>query len=65
MSNAVEGNVKLLQLLDQARKVHPTPLDVYEQRVSFIYGQLGPKSNVTREQIVENLRLMGIVRPES
>lgn len=59
------GRETLAALIEKARNHVMTPLEIYEQRVSWIYGQLGPESEVTREEIEHNLASMGYARPEA
>lgn len=55
----------LRELLDAARNHVMTPLEIYEQRISWIYGQYGPDSIVTREEIEERLACLGYTRPDA
>jgi hypothetical protein len=42
---------ELLEALQKSLARKPTVKDIQEQRVSFVYGSLGSKSNMTREQV--------------
>lgn len=52
-------------LLEKARKHVMTAKESYEQRVSFIWGQMKPESPVTREEIKQYLATVGIHDPEA
>lgn len=54
---------ELSALLENARKHKMSPKEVYEQRVSWIYGQLNPDTGLTKEQIKARLAEEGIVDP--
>ena len=41
----------LLQALERATTRQPTRDELFEQRVSFVYGSVDSKSSVTREQV--------------
>ena len=41
----------LLRALENASRRHPTRDELFEQRVSFVYGSMDSKSGVTREQV--------------
>lgn len=41
----------LLRALQGALAKKPTPREIMNQRVSFVFGSLDAKSNVTREQV--------------
>ncbi len=42
---------ELLDALQRSLGRKPTAKDIQEQRVSFVYGSLSSKSNVTRDQV--------------
>ena len=42
---------ELLTALQESLNRRPTAHEIQEQRVSFVYGSLSSKSNVTREQV--------------
>lgn len=46
---------QLRQALDRARNHKMTPQEVFEQRVSFIYGQMPKAATATREDVRLNL----------
>lgn len=55
---------RLATLLEKARKHVMTPLEIYEQRVSWIYGELGLQGReVTREYVEQVLLNNGISKP--
>lgn len=60
------GNVKtaseLLSALAAGAAKRPSADELFEQRVSFIYGSVGSKSNVTRDQIRKVLEAEGVDR---
>lgn len=58
-------HVRLNQLLQEAVNKLMTPLDSYEQRVSWVYGQLKPGSAVTRAEIEARLLEMGYAKPDA
>lgn len=47
---------ELNELLRKAAQYKMTPEERFEQRVSFVYGQLPFESKVTKEEVRENLR---------
>lgn len=48
---ALKTNGALLEALKNAASKKPSAKEVQEQRVSFVFGSLGSKSNVTREHV--------------
>lgn len=42
---------ELLEALRGALAKKPTPQDILEQRVSFVFGSLGADNSVTREKV--------------
>lgn len=52
------------KLIDQAMSHQITPKEAYEQRVSFVYGNLNPKSRITREKVKKVLAEQGYVDPD-
>lgn len=56
----------LEHLLKKAREHQMTPKEKYEQRVSFVYGQLAfnPKRTITKEDVRRILAEQGVVDPE-
>lgn len=42
---------QLLALLEQAKHHKLTPNELFEQRVSFVYGQLGPDNKLTKDEV--------------
>lgn len=42
---------ELLEALQKSLVRKPTAKEIQEQRVSFVYGSLSSKSNVTRDQV--------------
>lgn len=54
MNNVLLGlktNEDLLNKLQQAATRKPSPNDILEQRVSFVFGSIKPSSGVTRERV--------------
>ena len=49
--NCPPTNPELLALIERARHYKMTPEDYREQRVSFVYGQMGHKSGWTKDQV--------------
>lgn len=45
----------LLEALQASLSRKPTAEEVREQRVSFVYGSLSSRSNVTRDQVRQRL----------
>ena len=45
----------LLEALSKGVSVHPSFKDLFEQRVSFIYGSMSSDSDITRDRIREVL----------
>lgn len=54
---------QLRALLDAAKTHVMTPKEAYDQRVSWIWGNLPDESTITVEQIKEQLVRQGIVEP--
>jgi hypothetical protein len=48
---ACRTDPKLLALLDKAAKRRITPMEVFEQRVSWCWGILGDESGLTKDQV--------------
>ena len=42
-------------LIERARDYVMTPEEVFEQRVSFVYGQLGEKNKLTKQEVADYL----------
>lgn len=58
-------NPELQRLLEAAKDHKMTPAEVWDQRVSFVYGQLMDCApDVTREQIIEQATKLYGPRPE-
>lgn len=51
----LKTNANLLEALQESLSRKPTIEEVREQRISFVYGSLSSKSNVTREQVRKRL----------
>jgi hypothetical protein len=54
MENAFLGLKTDQHLLDKLQQVaahRPSPHEILEQRVSFVYGSMKPSSGVTRERV--------------
>lgn len=51
----IKTDSALLEALQRASSVKQTPDEIFQQRVSFIYGSMKPDSNVTRERIKQIL----------
>jgi len=47
----LRSSSKLLRALESAALRHPTRDELFEQRVSFVYGSMDSKSGVTREMV--------------
>ncbi|MFK4075903.1 hypothetical protein ACI2KX_19515 [Ectopseudomonas khazarica] len=47
----IQTNAELLGALQGATRHKQTASELLEQRVSFVYGSMGQKSGVTREQV--------------
>lgn len=47
----LKTNPDLLRALEKAAHRKQTADEIREQRVSFVYGSVGPKNEVTREQV--------------
>lgn len=47
----IKTNDALLTRLTRSVTREPTPHEIFEQRVSFVYGSMNPESSVTREQV--------------
>lgn len=48
-------NIELEKLLKKARSHKMTPEERFEQRVSWVYGQLPKESTVTKEEVRKRL----------
>lgn len=48
---ALKTNSALLEALKNAASKKPSAKEVQEQRISFVFGSLGSKSNATREHV--------------
>lgn len=42
---------ELLELLERAKHRKLTPDELFEQRVSFVYGQIGSDSKLTKDEV--------------
>lgn len=62
------GNIatspELLALLEKARAHVMTPAEVFEQRVSFVFGMLSSKSKLTRDDVRQFLIKQNGIPPE-
>lgn len=57
---------ELRQLLEKAAKHIMTPKEIYEQKVSWIYGQLiDVQPEITKEEIKDQLKKLGVVDPDT
>lgn len=56
----------LENLLKKASEHQMTPKEKYEQRISFVYGQLAfdPKRKITKEGVRRTLAEQGVIDPE-
>lgn len=52
---APKTDESLLRRLDEAAKAGLTKAEVYQQRVSFVFGNLPNDSTLTRQQVAEEL----------
>lgn len=53
--NQLHTEDKLLSKIRESAKIHPTPDELIEQRVSYIFGAISSESSVSREQIREKI----------
>lgn len=62
MRNVLFGapNPELQSRLERAATYVMSPEEIKEQRVSFIYGQLGVSSKLTKDEVREHLRMRGM-----
>lgn len=59
-----ETSKELQELIAKAKDYVMTPQEKLEQKVSFVYGQMGHKSGITKEQVRANiLKNQGYVIP--
>lgn len=55
----------LTKLLNEALKRVPTPQELWDQRVSFVYGQLAfSNPNITKEEVAKRAEALYGPRPK-
>lgn len=59
----MDARTELNRLLEKARDHKMTPAEIWDQRVSFVYGNMPFRSTVTREQVVAAVTEMYGPRP--
>lgn len=52
----MQTSPELLAALDRVRGYKMTPAERFEQRVSFVYGQMGADSAMTKDEVRAILR---------
>ncbi len=51
----IKTDPELLALIEKARTYKMTPEEVFEQRVSFVFGMLSSRSKLTRDDVRRHL----------
>lgn len=55
MFKPMKDNPSLSRLIEQAKKVTMKPEQVFEQRVSFVYGQLPEENTLTKDEVRQHI----------